>query len=231
MTSKNLTTQCFGCKLKSKSIFTAVEHQALEKARFVPEVVSYPPNSSILSASANDAIFTVRKGTVKMQRAMPDGNKRITSLLKSGDTLGLRAWQTGEYDFDAIALGDVELCRIPHRELNRIRKYTTALEKTVISRLCKEGELAEIWITHFSSGSVNQRLANLLLFLATHQDETNSKTVKLLSRDDMASILGVRQESVSRAVTQFKAEGLIVVKSRGEHTLNLPALRKQSKQK
>lgn len=185
------TTTCYGCKLRSKSIFANVELQALENACFVPEVVSYSSHSSVLDASLNtDAIFTLRKGSIKMIRTLPDGNKRITSLLKAGDTVGLRAWQTGEYNFEAIALDDVDLCRIPHRELEIIRKYSTQLSESVVGRLCKESDLSDIWITHFSTGSVNQRLANLLIFLASHQDDSHKKSVKLLSRDDMASILG-----------------------------------------
>lgn len=231
MNSKKTITKCYDCKIKNLSIFSGVSDDVLEKACFVPQMMTFPANASLVGASLNvDAVFTIRKGSVKVLRSLPDGSKRITSLLGTGDTLGLRAWQTGAYDFDARALGDVELCRIPHRDLNRIRKYSPVLDNNVVHRLCKESELAETWITHFSVGSVNQRLANLLLFLAEHQGRGH-KSVKLLSRDDMASILGVRQESVSRALTQYKTDGIIVSHSRGEHSLNLPALRKQSKQK
>lgn len=232
MVYKKITTKCNDCRLRSNSIFAEVTRQELEKACFVPEVVSYSSSTSIVNSSLNnDAIFTLRKGNIKLVRSMPDGSMRITSLLKPGDTLGLRAWQTGDYKFDAISLNDVELCRIPHREFERIRKYSKDLDRTVLNRLCKESELAEVWITQFSTGSVNQRFASLLLFLASHQNKTNSKTVKLLSRDDMASILAVRPESVSRAVTQFKLDSLIEQNSRGEYTINLPGLRKKLRQK
>jgi len=231
MTTKKIITSCIGCKFKSKSILSDVPHLALEKAGFTPHIVSFPANSNLFHAPDNrDVVFTLRKGSVKLVRNLPDGNTRITSMRKAGDTIGLRAWQMGQNTVEAIALGDVELCKISYQELERIRKYAPELDKSVVNRICSEAELADKWITHFSAGSVNQRLANLLLFLAEHQGDSQ-KSVKLLSREDMASILGVRQESVSRAVTQFKVDGLLIPHTRGKHTLNMPAIRKQSKQK
>ena len=181
MTAKK--TSCYGCKFKSKSIFASTPKQALESAGFSPEVLTYPANSTLLNSTHNsDAIFSLRKGMIKLERTMPDGNRRITALLKSGDTVGLRAWKTGDYGFDAIALGEVEVCRISHADLKRIRKYASSLDDTVVERLCLEASQADLWLTHFSVGSVNQRFANLLLYLASHQGEGSNKMVRLLSR-------------------------------------------------
>lgn len=229
--TKKIISSCNGCKYKNTSIFSDVPYQALEMAGFAPDIVSYPSNINMFKLPENtDVIFTLRKGSVKLVRSLPDGNTRITSMLKTGDTLGLRAWQLGLNSVDAITLEDVELCRISYQALERIRTYAPELDRSVVSRICSEAEQADKWMTHFSVGSVHQRLANFLLFLAEHQGDSQ-KSVKLLSRDDMASILAVRPESVSRAVTQFKTDGLIVAHTRGHHTLNLSAIRKQSKQK
>ena len=73
-----------------------------------------------------------------------------------------------------------------------------------------------------------QRLAAFLMDLATgHQaQEPPAAAFELrMSRDDVASHLGLALESVSRQLTQFRAAGLLEVQNRRIELLDVDALR------
>jgi CRP/FNR family transcriptional regulator len=68
---------------------------------------------------------------------------------------------------------------------------------------------ADVWITQFSTGSIRSRVARLITFLYYLEKEINPGYVRLLSGEEMASILGVTPESVSRVIAEFKRQHIV----------------------
>jgi CRP/FNR family transcriptional regulator len=208
MSKQNLS--CATCDIRHLTLFAELPVSSFEDIDFTPVVTRHHVHEVLIPQSSRaDSIYTIREGIVKLETRLPDGSRRIVRLMKRGDTLGLQGWQMGSQPYEIIALTEVELCRIPYSVLESLRQGSEVLNQELITRCCHDTQLADIWITHFSTGSVNRRVAYLLLFLLGMQQLSQESSVRLLSRDDMAAILGVRQESISRTVTQFKREGLL----------------------
>jgi CRP/FNR family transcriptional regulator, anaerobic regulatory protein len=208
MSKQNLT--CANCDIRHLTLFADLPESIFQDIDYQPCVTRHRANDVLIpQASRTDSIYTIREGIVKFETRLSDGSKRIVRLMKRGDTLGLQGWQMGTQPYEIIALSEVELCRIPYSAVDALRQRSETLNQELITRCCHDSQQADMWITHFSTGSVNRRVAYLLLFLLEIQQLSQHETVRLLSRDDMAAILGVRQESISRTVTQFKREGLL----------------------
>ena len=208
MPKQNVT--CVNCKIRHLTLFAEVPESSFQDIDFIPTITRHRANEVLIpQASRVDAIYTIREGIVKLETRLPAGTKRIVRLLKRGDTLGLQGWQVGTQPYEVVALNEVELCRIPYMALETLRQQSQALNQELIARCCNDSQQADMWITHFSTGPVTSRVAYLLSFLLEIQELSQPETVRLLSREDMAAILGVRQESISRTVTQFKREGLL----------------------
>jgi len=206
--------------MRNVTLFAKLPETSFQGLDFHPEVSVHGAQEVLIpQASKAEAIYTIRKGIVKLESRSQDGSRRIVRLMSQGDTLGLQAWQCGEHPHEVVALTEVELCHIPHQALETLQKRSETLSRELILRSCNESQRADMWITHFSTGSVTRRMANLLLYLAELQIDSEEGHVRLMSRDDMAAILGVRQESISRTITQFKQEALIVPVTREVYKL------------
>lgn len=228
MSKRNL--DCTTCEMRNTTLFAKLPETSFHGLDFQPEVSSHAAQEVLIpQASKADAIYTIRKGIVKLESRSLDGSKRIVRLLAHGDTLGLQAWQLGEYPHDVVALTDVELCHIPLHVLEALQKQCEELNQELILRSCNESQQADMWITQFSTGSITRRMANLLLYLSELQKDSEENLVRLMSRDDMAAILGVRQESISRTITQFKQDELISSVTRELYTLDKQGLQQKAK--
>ena len=215
--------------MRSVTLFAKLPETSFHGLEFQPVVSLHSAQEVLIpQASKPDAVYTIRKGIVKLESRSQDGSKRIVRLLSHGDTLGLQAWQCGEHPHEVVALTEVELCQIPHHVLEALQKRSEQLNQELIQRSCNEIQQADLWITQFSTGSVTRRMANLLLYLAELQKDSEEDNVRLMSRDDMAAILGVRQESISRTITQFKLGELISPLTREMYRLDKAGLQQKA---
>jgi len=227
MTKENLN--CTNCQMRGLTLFANLPESSFQGLDFQPVVSQHAAQDVLIPQSSKfKEIFTIRKGIVKLESHIKDGSKRIVRLLSIGDTLGLQAWQIGKHQHEVVALTDVELCQIPYDTLASLQQRSVQLNQEVLQRCCNESLQADFWITHFSTGSVTRRMANLLLYLSELQNTPIQHQVKLMSRDDMAAILGVRQESISRTITQFKQDELITPMTRDVYLLNTDRLVKKT---
>ncbi|OIQ81648.1 bacterial regulatory protein, crp family [mine drainage metagenome] len=67
-------------------------------------------------------------------------------------------------------------------------------------------DTADQFITEFSTGSAEARVARLLLFL---ESTSTGVYCELLGREEMASILGITTETASRIMADFRRRGLV----------------------
>ena len=87
----------------------------------------------------------------------------------------------------------------------------------IVSYLCRKLKEAEDKIISIAQKPVRERLAESLLIL-NRIYKPNGKSVSkpkiLLSREDLANILGTATETVSRLLHELKAENLISIEGR-----------------
>lgn len=162
---------------------------------------------------AIDAVLAIGSGLVKLEQYLPSGRARIVRLHTAGALLGLNGTLEPDHERTAIAVTDMEVLHVPLSVVRRLRSE----EPTVYIRLLEAWNSylseADVWITRFSTGSIRARVARLVSFLAVMPEgsETDQGVVSLLTCEDMANILGVTPESVSRNLAEFKRQGVLDV--------------------
>lgn len=151
-----------------------------------------------------DVVYGIKSGLVKVISYLPNGRARIVRLHAGGSLVGLNSLFEPRYKHTAVAVGKVVAECIPVHSLMRLRdedpfSYCRLLESWY-------GQLrdADTWITQFSTGSIRARVARLVNFLSEIEHGKPSKEVKLLTCEEMAAVLGVTTESVSRILAEFK---------------------------
>lgn len=150
------------------------------------------------------SVYAITKGLVKLISYLPNGRARIVRLHGSGSLVGLSSLFESTYGHTAVAVGQVDAECIPVRSLMRLREQDPAVYCSILENWHGQLRDADTWITQFSTGTIRARVARLVNFLSAIEHGTPSAEVELLTCEEMAAVLGVTPESVSRILAEFK---------------------------
>jgi CRP/FNR family transcriptional regulator, anaerobic regulatory protein len=167
---------------------------------------------TLFGAGDDNAVSaTLIKGALKVSAFDENGTEHIVSLIHPAGFAGELFAPTAHYDI--VALTDCELCVFPRAEyeraLHRFPKLGQALLRRSSEALTESREL----LAAVSGRSASQRLAGFLLSLARAANDTECHLASdfdlVLTRGEIASLLGLTIETVSRQLTRLEKEGLI----------------------
>jgi CRP-like cAMP-binding protein len=162
------------------------------------------------------SIHLVISGLVKLVTHVTDERTRIVRLLSAGDFLGLDGLFEEAHRQTAVALGQVTMYRIPVTLLRGVKSRDPAFYCRLLECWYVHLAYADTWITQFSTGPIRPRVARLLKFLSEREPNAGPPRVRLLTCEEVAEVLGVTPESVSRSLAEFKREGLLRRASRSD---------------
>ena len=151
-----------------------------------------------------DVVYAIKSGLVKVISYLPNGRARIVRLHAGGSLVGLNSLFEPRYKHTAVAVGKVVAECIPVHSLMRLREEDPSSYCRLLESWYGQLRDADTWITQFSTGSIRARVARLVNFLSEIEPGKPSKEVKLLTCEEMAAVLGVTTESVSRILAEFK---------------------------
>jgi CRP/FNR family transcriptional regulator len=174
-----------------------------KRSRFSPREIIYREGESA------DTVYEIKKGLVKLINYLPNGRGRIVRLYGEGIWLGLEGLLRRPYEHTAVAIDDVEVYRLPANMLRIMHKDDPSKYTHLMHKWHEHLLEADLWISDFSTGSVRSRVARLINFLSRIEGQQASGRVRLLTCDEMAAILGVTPESVSRIIAEFKRAGVL----------------------
>lgn len=198
---------CQTCGIRHLALFADLQESDFAYIHTPIEELRYEAGSQIYGVDdPAEAVFTVRRGLVKLVHLQHDGTQRIVRLIRSGGVAGLEALLRPGYAHSAVALQPVEVCRIPVTVVQRLQAETPRLHFRLMEKWHEALSIADDFLTDLSVGSVRQRLARLLLLLS---EEAPQAPVRLFSREDLGAILAVTLETTSRTIAEFKRTGAI----------------------
>ncbi len=161
-------------------------------------------------------VYPVREGGLKHVYESQLGWQQVTGFLQSGDVAGLASGDATTYRASATALQDTECCAIPVEALFA-QMADPNFRAAVLTILRRQAERQSELLVAIGSMKAAQRLAMLLLDLAAEQARrgvTDGRLTLAMTRNDIASYLGLTLETVSRLLSRFGATGLINVRHR-----------------
>lgn len=153
--------------------------------------------------------YMIQSGMVKFLSYLPNGRARIVRLHGVGAWLGLGGLLGQPYEHTAVCIDNVEVYCIPIERLLQLRLRKPQHFIQFMDEFYEHLREADVWISEFSTGAIKPRVARLLSFLSAIKYGASSALVELLTVHEMADILGVTPESVSRIVAEFKRSGIL----------------------
>lgn len=157
-------------------------------------------------------LFFIKSGKVKTVRANAEGKEFITGLYNPGDFFGYFALlENTDYTDSAIALDDMELVYIPRADFQQLLLANPTVSNQFIKLLAGRVGEREEQLLSMAYNSLRRRVADTLLRLHKQQPDG----IIQLSRDDLASMIGIATESLIRTLSEFKQDGLIEMSASG----------------
>lgn len=201
-------TRCYGCDTRNDFLCSGMTEDEFSHINSSVEEFKLAAGSSVFRQGDNGRfIFSIRQGMVKLNRLRQNGDHRIMRILRPGDVAGLEVIVAHYYEYDAIALDAVLVCRIPVKVIQQLDAESPLLHKKLLERWHKTLMEADEWMAELTSGSARVRLARLLLKM---RNPARPELSTLFSRDDIGSMLCMTMETASRTINAFQREGKII---------------------
>ena len=177
----------------------------------IMRTVNVAPHCPIFDeANRAEYVFNITAGAVKIYKLLGDGRRQITGFLFVGDFLGLI--HNEAYAYSAEALVPTKLCRFPRRRLEVLLAEIPHLEQRLLAMASHELAAAQDQMVLLGRKSARERVVSFILMLsdsATRHGRPNDPVFLPMSRSEIADYLGLTTETVSRAFTSLKKQGLI----------------------
>lgn len=217
--------QCEKCHIRYMMLFSDLPETAFNHLLHPINHFLFPAGSTLLSAGNNaKAIYSIRHGIVKLVHTAQDGTQRIVRLLGPGACIGLELLDgSSTYHYSAVGLSKIDLCKIPIETIQQLETEHPSLSKQIRNLIQEQLDLADQWIIQLGSGPAKQRVAQLLIIMSENFSDKNSAFI-LLSREDMAAIIGIAFENISRLIAEFKRLTVLTKTDDGLYTCDLEAL-------
>lgn len=203
---------CAECPVRDQAVCAALAPQELDELSRIGDHRLYARGQTIFSAGSEAvACATLVSGAAKLVGTDEDGVERIVGLVHPAGFLGqLFAAPT---DLDVVALTETRLCVFPRLPFERLMENHPRLMQSILARTQAELESARALARLIGRRDVRDRLAGLILALSRAAAPTPCGSATdfdlILSREEMASLIGTTIESVSRALGAMERDGLI----------------------
>jgi CRP/FNR family transcriptional regulator len=169
------------------------------------------------NGAALQSLYAIQTGFMKTSVPHPDGGEQVTGFHMPGDLLGLDALGDGRHLCDAVALERSEVCEIPTHTLERLSHNIPSLQQHFHRILSREIVRDHHMMLLLANLRAHERVATFLLNLSQRyaaRGYSPTQFVLCMTRADIGSYLGLTIESVSRALSQMRADKLIEVSTR-----------------
>lgn len=213
MVNKVVHVNCRECKARTASIFCEITPEQIEMVSHFKTVTVYKKKSLIFNEGSHPhGIYTVNSGKVKVYQLTETGKEQIVRLAREGDVLGYRALITGEtYSCSAVAIEDSQICFIPKSVFADMIGSNRSITQNLLRLLSGDLKRAENKIATLVDKPVRERLAEALLFLKeTYGLEPDNTTLNIiLTREEIANIVGTTKETAIRLLSDLRDEEVI----------------------
>lgn len=202
--------ECPNCKI---SVFSDLNDDQFDFLNYEKSIVQLHKGQVLfLQDTKPHGLYCIKKGKIKIFRRGSEGKEQIVRLAADADVVGYRALLSEEsYQCGAAALEETTLCYVPRQALKQIMENNVNIYKKMISLLSNDLKNAESKISELAQKPVRERVAETLMVLKNKYGlEADGATLNVvLSREEMANLVGTATESLIRILSDFRKEGII----------------------
>lgn len=153
-----------------------------------------------------EKLYVIHTGKVKISRFTESGKEQVLRILGPGEFMGELSLFSSEpmQDYGEV-IEKANMCVIDGEKLKELMAKYPSITFKVMEELSKRLDKAENLIENINHYSVEKRLSQALLELSNDKGIINLE----MSKRDLASNIGMSQETLSRKLSAFQELGII----------------------
>lgn len=171
---------------------------------------SYEKGDTVyMAGDMGGTLFVLHTGRVKLFRLNANGKEQVLRLVEPGEFFGeLSLFSSLPLTDNAQVLETTTMCTLQGERLKELMAKYSSIAFKVMDELSRRLEKAENRIETISFSSVTKRVTGALLDMSQGKEEI----LLPMTKGDLASQLGMSQETLSRKLATLQEEGLILLK-------------------
>ena len=225
-------SSCDLCVVRNRAICAALDSTEVEALNAIGRKRMLKAGESLIwEGDESVLVANVIEGVLKLSTGTEDGREQIVGVVYPSDFIGRPFGTTSGHG--VTALTDARVCLFNRRDFDAFSREHPALEHKLLQRTLAELDRTRRWMLLLGRKSAPEKLASFLLEMSERLAEPGCETPEgptrrfalPFSRQQIADVLGLTIETVSRQFTRLKDDGGIAVPSRREvEILDRPAL-------
>ncbi|WP_411710670.1 fumarate/nitrate reduction transcriptional regulator Fnr [Neisseria elongata] len=211
-----MKTLCSTCSLRELCLPVGLRPDEFEQLDTVIKQSHRLKKGEFLFRSGESfhSLYAIRTGFFKTTVASQDGRDQVTGFFMSGELIGMDGICTHSHSCDAVALEDSEVCELPFAHMEALSKEIPSIQTHFFRLMSREIVRDQGVMLLLGNMRAEERIAAFLLNLSQrlhHRGFAANDFILRMSREEIGSYLGLKLETVSRTLSRFHQEGLIVV--------------------
>lgn len=203
---------CAGCPAGSVGFCANLGPSAVEWLARTTRIVHFR-EAQIITGDGKTPLtaLVMQRGTIKISHALIDGRQQIVDFLGAGDLLVLQP--LGEVVERTVqAVTDVEACEIGLEAFGQLGAASPEFGQSMLLAALAQVDRKNGQLTMLGRKRADERVASFLLDLLDRARRRGMHTGQVelqMSRTEIADYLGLTTETVSRAFSVLREEGMI----------------------
>jgi CRP/FNR family transcriptional regulator len=203
---------CDGCPVRDRaacSVLSPEERAALARSGRIRRL----KRGELLFAAGDEdaACATLIRGALKVAAVDEEGTERILALVHPAGFIGELFAPFAHHD--VVALTDSELCVFPRSDMGRAVELHPKLAQALLRRSQEDLHQSRDLLALSGRRNAADKVGSMLIGLAEAASDSPCHPARRfelpMTRGEIAGMLGLTIETVSRAITRFEREGVI----------------------
>ena len=220
-----MSKSCLTCVVRNHAICSALTPEELTALNALGRKHRLAAGQTLLwEGDESLLVANVVEGVLKLSSSMGDGREQIVGVVYPSDFIG-RPFG-GRSQQSVTALTPAVLCAFSRKDFDSFAREHSDLEHKLLDRTLTELDRARQWMMLLGRKSAPEKIATFLIEMAERLVDRSCVAPKAarsfelpFGRQQIADILGLTIETVSRQMTQLKREGVIDIVDRRRITV------------
>ena len=215
---------CAQCSVRDAAICQSLSEADLDALNRIGRRQTIKRGQTVLW-QGDESLFVgnVIEGVLKLSASTMDGRDQTLGIMFPSDFIGRPFGPTSNHS--VIALTDARICTFTRGAFDEFAQGHPDLEHRLLQRTLTELDRARNWMLLLGRKSAGEKVSSFLLEMSERlvqpgcveaPDMPLRHFALPFSRQQVADVLGLTIETVSRQFTRLKADGLIDLPSRRE---------------
>ncbi|MEO1889057.1 MAG: Crp/Fnr family transcriptional regulator [Cycloclasticus sp.] len=228
MAPKKMIADCTDCMLAKNCVPSGLSEKDLYRFTDIVSTNIQYKAGDVLCQQNDKAhyLYVVKAGSFKTQTTTTNGTEHVNNFFLAGDIIGLDSAFGGTALSTASALEDGMACKIRYSQLAALRKELPSLSDLAVSFYANALAAANQIQNNLTIQCASSRLAAFILLYNQRLNEHRQHQADIhlsMSRQDIASHLGLAVETISRSFSKLIETGSI---SKNGHHIQILDLQK-----